>query len=404
MFGKGTITAFLSALCLLASSEMPAANACVVPIERDGRTVVSVTEASRARCIDASRFAGPRPALSVENMLRGPEGRPGAVVYCRFIPYKMHLKGGGKSLKFWCHKTDGAGRYYNDRHELADAAADISVDGLLVDAGGVLMRHADGRPQRAEVIKVKYTNGGNRGREVHTEVAAGRFFWALGLPADRMFAARVWCDGCSEDPFEDIRSAADNVRGNATSFFPHASVESPFPGRKIETEDDEGWDWGDAYDESAWSDAQRVEFEAYVLAANMIHFHHGLSKQNTLACADGHWDPDTGLCSKPVMYLDDMGASFGGGRSRGEYDKYRGNKVFANRSTCELRADLAGFGRVSEAARRFLVERLNGLDEPVVRAIFEVAGFTEDTTGASAARWTAVFMERIDEVRSAACR
>ena len=136
----------------------------------------------------------------------------------------------------------------------------------------------------------------------------------------------------------------------------------------------------------------------------MIHFHHGLSKQNTLACEDGHWNPGNGLCSKPVMYLDDMGSSFGGGRSRGEYGKYRDNKVFASRGTCELGADLAGFGRLSEAARRFLVERLNGLDEPVVRAIFEVAGFTEETTGASAARWTAVFMERINEVRTARCR
>jgi len=404
MFTRAAITVLFSSLCVLAFSATPETGGCVVPIERDGRTIVSVTEESRSRCIDATWFAGPRPVLSVENMLRGPEGRPGEAVYCRFIPYKMHLKSGGKSRKFWCHRTDGAGRYYNDRHGLAGAATAISADGLLVDADGGLIRYPDGRAQRAEVIKVKYTNGGNRGREVYTEVAGGRFFWALGFPADRMFAARVWCDGCSEDPFKDIQSAADNVRSDATSFFPHVSIESPFPGRKIETEDDQGWDWGDAYADSAWSDEQRVEFEAYVLAANMIHFHHGLSKQNTLACEDGHWDPNNGVCSKPVMYLDDLGASFGGGSSRGNYGKYRDNKVFQNRGTCELRADLAGFGRVSEAARRFLVERLNGLDEPVVRAIFEVAGFTEDTTGASADRWAALFMERIDEVRTASCR
>ena len=404
MFARGVITVLLSTLCLPAFSTTPTTSPCVVPIERNGTMIVSVTEASRSSCIDATRFAGPRPVLSVENMMRGPEGRPGETVHCRFIPYKMRLKSGGKTRKFWCHRTDGAGGYYNDRHELADGAAAVSADGFLVDAGGGPIRHADGRSQRAEVIKVKYTDGGNRGREVYTEVAAGRFFWALGLPADRMFAVRVWCDGCTEDPFKDIKSEADNRRSDTTSFFPHASIESPFPGRKIETEDDEGWDWGDAYDESAWSDEQRVEFEAYVLAANMIHFHHGLSKQNTLACEDGHWDPGNGLCSKPVMYLDDMGSSFGGGSSRGEYDKYRNNKVFSNHGTCKLRADLAGFGRVSEAARRFLVERLEGFDEPVVRGIFEVAGFTEDTTGASADRWTAVFMERIVEVRTAACR
>ena len=161
-------------------------------------------------------------------MFLGPDGRPGETAYCRFVPYKMHLKSAGKSLKFWCHRTDGAGRYYNDRRELTAAA--MSADGFLVDAGGQLMRYADGQPQRAEVIKVKYTNGGNRGREVYTEVAAGRFFWALGFPADRMFPVRVWCDGCSEDPFKDIKREADNVRGAATSFFPHASIEAPVSG------------------------------------------------------------------------------------------------------------------------------------------------------------------------------
>jgi hypothetical protein len=349
-------------------------------------------------------LAGPRPALTVEKMLRGPDGGPGDSVHCRFIPYRMDLKSGGKSRKFWCHRTDVTGRFYNDRGELAAFGSAVTADGLLVNSAGDLLRHADGRPQRAEVIKVKYTDGGSRGREVYTEVAVGRFLWALGFAADRMFAARVWCDGCSEDPFKDINREADNVRSSGTSFFPHASIEAPFPGRKIETEDDEGWDWGDVYAESAWGGEQRVAFEAYVLAANMVHFHHGLAKQNALACEQGYWRPDTGQCSKPVMYLDDMGASFGDGRSRGDFDKYRRNPVFRNRGACELNADLGGFGRVSEEARRFLVERLDGFDQPVVNALFESAGFAEDTTGASATQWTAVFLQRIEEVRAATCK
>ena len=31
------------------------------------------------------------------------------------------------------------------------------------------------------LIFVKYTNGGNRGREVYTEVAVTRFLWGMGL-------------------------------------------------------------------------------------------------------------------------------------------------------------------------------------------------------------------------------
>ncbi len=66
MFARGTITVPLSTLWLPAFSATPNPNACVVSIERAGRTIVSVTEASRSSCIDATRFAGPQPVLSVE--------------------------------------------------------------------------------------------------------------------------------------------------------------------------------------------------------------------------------------------------------------------------------------------------------------------------------------------------
>ena len=105
-----------------------------------------------------------------------------------------------------------------------------------------------------------------------------------------------------------------------------------------------------------------------------------------------------------MIFLDDPGSSFGEGSQRGDYGAFRRHRVFLDPGACTLRADLAGFGRPSEAARRFLVERLNNLAPEGVRAIFESAGFDEGTTGGSAAAWSTMFLERIEEVRHASCR
>ena len=60
-----------------------------------------------------------------------------------------------------------------------------------------------------------------------------------------------------------------------------------------------------------------------MLALNLVHFHNGLSKQNTLACDPRTWDPATGRCGHPVIFLDDPGSSFGEGSQRGDYGAYR---------------------------------------------------------------------------------
>jgi hypothetical protein len=392
-------TVALSALLLVPSTA--AAKDCVVPPGEDG-----MTEELRQQCIDNASIASRQPDLDPEAIRRGPGG-PAAIamdkpIYCQFIPYKMHLKSRGKSKKFWCYRTNKDRRYYNDRHALVADAVGISKAGLLVNREGRVLRYDDGAAKKPEIIKVKYTTGSSRGREVYTEVAVSRFLWALGLPADRMFPAEVWCDGCTEDPFGDIRTSSDNYARRETNFFPDASIERKL-GKIIEVKEDEGWSWDDVYEESRWDRHTRVEFEAYVLALNMVHFHNGVSKQNSVACESGYWDSETGICSRPVIYLDDPGSTFGGGRSRGKHGKYRENTVFPVFGACGLRADLAGFGSVSEAARQFLTDRLQRFTEPVVQAIFSVARFNEETTDASLEEWVGTLMKRIHEVTTTRC-
>ena len=62
--------------------------------------------------------------------------------------------------------------------------------GFLVDARGQTLTDDRGRARRPQVIKVKYSTGGDRGREIYTEVAVHRFLWTLGFPADDMIGHR----------------------------------------------------------------------------------------------------------------------------------------------------------------------------------------------------------------------
>ena len=206
-----------------------ASQSCVVQFERTQRDAPSLTAVSREACIDQAHLAGDQPLLTADSIRRGPGG-PHAISshgleYCRFIPYKMHLKSRGKSKKFWCYRTNAVGQFYSDRYVLVPEAAKVSAHGYLVDAGNRVLTDELGRLQRPEILKVKYTTGGNRGREVYTEVAVHRFLWTLGFPADHMFRARVSCSGCPEDPYGDIRTPAENYPRSQTNVFADASIE-----------------------------------------------------------------------------------------------------------------------------------------------------------------------------------
>jgi hypothetical protein len=380
-------------------------SACIVQaVPAQGRAASS-RAVSREACLARAHLAGDQPLLTVEAIRRGPGG-PTALSgdpeeHCAFIPYNMQLKGRGMSRKFWCYRTDAQGVYYSDEQVLVPAASGVSA-GVLVDSRGRTLVDDAGRARRPDVIKVKYSTGGDRGREVYTEVAVHRFLWTLGFPTDHMFRARVVCAGCSRDPFNDIQTAANNRPSRDTNVFEPASIERK-AWTSLDADRDEGWKWSDVYANWSSDPERKLHFEAYVLALNLVHFHNGLSKQNTLACDPRTWDRVSGTCGYPVIFLDDPGSSFGAGSKRGDYEAYRGQSVFLDEGSCRLRADLAGFGRTSEAARRFLVARLDNLPPEGVRAIFESAGFDRSTTGGSAAAWSTMFLGRIEEVRRASC-
>ena len=209
---------------------------CIVQVVSSEGRGTAWRSVARETCLARANLASDQPALTIEMIRRGPGGSlaiTGATPeHCSFIPYNMHLKGRGMSRKFWCYRTDPQGRYYSDDQVVVANASGVSAAGFLVDARGQTLPDDMGRARRPEIIKVKYSTGGSRGREVQTEVAVHRFLWTLGFPADHMSRATVVCAGCSRDPFTDIRTAAENRPTRGTNVFEQASIERR-PGRRL---------------------------------------------------------------------------------------------------------------------------------------------------------------------------
>ena len=212
--------------------------------------------------------------------------------------------------------------------------------------------------------------------------------------------------------------------GWRSTFLP-AAVEIKLDAKNLERRDDQGWSTGeleDIYEEA--SDEKRAEIEGLVLAANLLHYHNPASFQNKLVCLRGHFQKDTGVCEKPVMYIHDLGSTFGAKRllrnPRGDFRRWKHKTVF--KKGCRVRARFGSIKYISEAGRQFLWQRLQHLDRASVHAIFAQARFDiadpslrrkirlrhprwseAQLSAAALDSWVEVFMERIAEVRNARC-
>jgi hypothetical protein len=255
--------------------------------------------------------------------------------------------------------------------------------------------------------------------------------WVLGFPADHVYpAGGAICIGCTDDPFG--RKLADNKASlqEAPAVFKIVNAERDLPWDQINPEDDETWSWTDAakfYSDGEWTHQQKVEFDAYRLALGLIHYYNALPQQNRLVCAE--WEPAAAghgkVCGKPVIYVHDLGSTFGKKRSgfelvgtnpRGSFEAYEPQTVFLNPGNCELRATLLGEKQVLKEAQDLMIQRLARLDRETVKSIFRLSRFnmmdqkqvrrlraagSQNVDEAALDEWTNAFLKRIEEVRTA---
>jgi hypothetical protein len=441
--------ALLVAAGLIATSRGNAGTTgCDVP---DG-----MTKEQKLPCVRASAILLDQPTLTSTQLANGPgfdASQPEKshfayftaddTIHCYFRPHYAFEKVPGDSMKFqcWFMTADGAS-FFNAKGE-SIVAGDVKVvvtTGKHGDKNVSLYPRDDDKNEheiKAEHFKIKYLkppfpNHDPRFNEVFTTVASTRFMWVLGFPADPDYPAGVAsCIGCTDDPFGNKLTTNTASLKDAPNLFKIVSAERELPWDQINPDNDETWSWTDTakfYSDGEWTHSQKVEFDAYRLALGLIHYFNALPQQNRLVCAE--WAPagsggHSKTCQKPVIYVHDLGSTFGkkrggldvfGTNPRGIFSAWEPQTVFANPDNCELRATLLGDKQVLKEAQDLMVQRLARLDAATVKSIFRVARFNmvdqkqvqrlraqgaANVDEAALDEWTGVFMKRTEEIRTA---
>ena len=332
--------------------------------DADARRSALVSAASPRHLVPDPLALGAAPALPAGHVLEG------QLPSCRFLPEPAT----GTSSKFEC----------------------------VLDGG--------------EVIKVKY----GRNAEIHAETAATRLLTMLGYPADHMtIVPRIRCHGCPRYPFEVMRllTLADATgllapygydRGYTD--FEWVAVERRFPAPALETSTQAGWAWW----ELKHSQAPAAELDALRLLAVFLGHWDNKADNQRLICMDPAAAvtaaADTDECGRPVLMLQDVGATFG--PTKANLARWRDLPVWTDSRTClvsmrGLPSHGATFpdAQISEGGRLLLAGRLALLTDADVRAMFASARFPEFYAGTSDERdlaaWTAAFRHRVEQIANA---
>lgn len=343
--------------------------------------------------------------ITAEQVLEGPSHHQNFTsngeVYCYYRPHPKSQN----SPKFRCFRTtdrnfkvsNTSPEFYNNKGVIVPAAVSVGAegsthDGLLLDSAGQPIADSKGGFEEGDELKIKYFNGGSmqgqhfqgdayiknsRESEVFTEVASSRAFWLLGIPVDQMYnVGKVNCFGCAADPFNQTK-----FQKNSTATFMDAAIELKLPGKRIADK----WSWKSvASGYKNWSAQVKIDYEALLLASQLISYHNDLDQQNRFICEAGQMDKTTRECKSPIPMINDVGSTFGGKKKhifaqnpRGELRAYTklGGKVFASPTSCEVAYPLGDVKRVSAAGLEAFKQRLTNLNSEKIRNIFVAAKF-----------------------------
>lgn len=260
--------------------------------------------------------------------------------------------------------------------------------------------------EKGKKFKVKY---GAENGEVITEVAVSWILTAIGAYADKMYPVRLTCPDCPSDPF---RSEKDRGSWPAGSM---VAIEDKL-GERLEFKANSGI----GFDEFHLI-TDRAGAEAL---SGMTHFFGNSDNKapnQALAChkKDIVADPVSGKasCLKPVVYLQDMGISFGGRgfyhNSRMNFKNWAKEKVWDDPARCVLHlnsthtssltgADSTGrdLHQIGEEARQMMISRLSLLSREQLADIFTAARAPQREPRHTAEEWADLFLSKVEKLRN----
>jgi hypothetical protein len=256
-----------------------------------------------------------------------------------------------------------------------------------------------------EVVKVKY---GQRNPEVYGEVLATRLLWALGFGADAWYPVRVVCRGCSSDPW----NKAEPVNGTQT--FDPAAIEKPMK-HLVETHNRSGWTWSelDLVDASVGG-APVAQRDALKLLAVFLQHTDTKAAQQRLVCLDHGWKAGE-PCGRPLMYLHDVGFTFGTASLMNHphtasvnLAKWSITPIWKDQDRCVGNLEKAfggtiGNPRISEAGRAFLAARLSQLTDRQLDDLFAASRIERYSPRETIGDWVAVFKAKRADIVNHRC-
>lgn len=210
-----------------------------------------------------------------------------------------------------------------------------------------------------EPVKVKFGSDDN---EVFAEIVATRLMWALGYYADSWFPVRVECHNCPENVI-----SGSGAKG--THLYDPATMVRKYPGHKMfeDGKPEQGWSWKELDTANGRPTYERDGLK--LLAAFMKHSDNKPPQQR-LTCdkvqVDQKTQPFTTRCDGPVMLVQDVGATFGGG---GRFTSNTGAKMnlhlWSNDKVWN-KVGAEGAPKQCEASLRKSLSAHDGLDNPKI--------------------------------------
>lgn len=414
---------------------LSASAACLNP---DGMTSKKEIESNKKECLNMAHFTG-TPSTSEQYLsekfrerLVNPKSKQdeianGSVMYCRYV----HQDQNGTSLKFRCARTNESNQLYDTKDQLVSEAAGVVAEGddfYLVTAKNekILQAAKEGKQpsyRKANVMKVRATDGGERNVENYTSTAASRILWALGIAShSNIMTEKVVCYGCEKNAFKQEKIALKKDV-YAVVEFKDASIEVKYKGDRLYDPTQESWSWESV--KSIYQHAnedKKIELEVLGLTTHFLTYTSPSAMQNAIVCTKfSVTNPNQ--CDEVVAMTHDVGAALGSRMSRmvgnkntvprGDITAFKASPVF-KAGTCDYAYGNAGDVtlpmKLTKKAQANFLERAQALTHENLKTIFKASHIgnlqNNDASKTNLVEdiWVDAIETRIKEIAQAPCQ
>lgn len=371
---------------------------CKVPTDLDAPK----DETNRKNCLALAHFALKQPPLiNASQAAEGPKldevtFRSDETVYCRYF-YRYQ---NGASNKFRCYRTNEKNQLLNVKGEVITKAVRVGDfesedEADLFDAENQPILDAKGKPEQADILKVRFQDGSARHRENYASTVASRFAWIMGFPMENYYSVKaITCFGCQENPWQEGITPQLAPLPNIKNSFLYPSIERKFNAKRVykpyapkdKQNKSIAWSWSDfSPGVATMPQDRRVEFESLILFANLFQVveHQGL--QHVLLCEKEFYKKQERTCGTTLAAIHDMGAAFGNrvmrlpeldnNHPRADFNGYAAVNLFNENSKCEIGYNPAKFGAFLPASFEDFKARLSLLQPDIVESVLRSAHF-----------------------------